>query len=136
MNTKLILISAFILSCFVMACNKKEMKEGHHHKNIPEVNITSPEDGAVFHTGDTVLIKADMSAEENLHGYSIKMTNEESDEIVFLVEKHVHHTELTADTFWVNTFTEHVHMNLKVTAIGDHDGTTTTDSLTFHCEPH
>lgn len=119
-----------LISLFFIACTKEE-----EQLNIPVVNILSPTDGESFNAGDTIFIRAEMSGKVDLHGYEVIIANDSAEEEVFHYNAHVHGAEITADTFWINTVNTHSDMTLSITAIGDHAGTKTTESVSFHCMP-
>jgi hypothetical protein len=68
-------------------------------------------------------------------GYSSHIENVETGAAVWTVSEHVHGTSFHVEGFWVNNVTSHSDMKLVIEAEIDHDGTTTTKEVSFHCHP-
>lgn len=114
----------------IIACKKND-----DDASIDNVVITSPTSGQTFDAMDTVPIKALLQNSSEMHGYAIQLANLTDTTIVFEMDEHAHGTSITIDTFWVNNVMEHSDMRLYITAEIDHEGTTVTDSVSFHCHP-
>jgi hypothetical protein len=66
----------------------------------PEIDITNPSSGVVYHNGDTIIMQAVLSDEDELHEALI-MVNDTADTF-FLYQPYVHELDsFVVDTFWV-----------------------------------
>lgn len=101
----------------------------------PIFNISSPTNGKEYELGDTVFIKATITAKEELHGYMVTLKNSTVDSVLMDYDQHTDATSQTIDTFWINNVTTHSDMKLMITAVKDHLGNTVTDTISFHCHP-
>lgn len=130
----LFLITILSILSFTISC-----KDEHDHSDNPavsaDIQIMSPVTGSVFHSGDTVYIKANITSAAELHGFDVVITNASIDSVVFNTNGHAHAKTQNIDTFWVNNVMGHSDMKLDVMAIIDHDGNKTTKSINFHCHP-
>lgn len=119
---------------FAISC-----KDEHDHTDEPavtaDIQIASPITGAMYHSGDTVYIKANITSAAELHGYDVVLTNVSADSVVFNTNGHAHGNSMAINTFWVNKVMGHSDMKLDVMAIIDHEGNKTTKSVNFHCHP-
>lgn len=129
-STFKIALLGMIIIFGIAACTKDEPQV-----NTPKVIIKSPQNGEVFNAGDTVFIQAVLSGKVDLHGYEVTLENMNTAEKVFSYNAHVHHVEINVDTFWVNHVTTESDLTLSILAIGDHAGTTTTESVDMQCKP-
>ncbi len=127
------IITISILFSFVFLLGSCSKEEG---LNTATINITSPAYGAAYGLGDTVYVTGTIKAAESLHGYSIYIRGKEDKVSLFAVGVHDHATDLTVDTFWVNTFVgDTTSVELELIASLDHDGNSTGKKVTFQCIP-
>jgi hypothetical protein len=125
----LLALTAFTLSSIV-SCKKDKVDD-----SIDNIVITSPATGQTFDALDTVPIRALLQNNSEMHGFEISLVNLSDTSIVFEMDEHVHGVSINIDTFWVNNVMMHSNMRLYITAEIDHEGTTVTDSVSFHCHP-
>ncbi|MES2479100.1 MAG: hypothetical protein V4561_08435 [Bacteroidota bacterium] len=107
-------------SITLFACQKKETKTIDPNKL--KLNISKPSEAAVYKKDDTVFIKANASYTEQLHGYSLQISNKSNQQVHFDIDEHLHASKFDIDTFWVNSLGEQVDLLLKLTVEIDHEG--------------
>jgi hypothetical protein len=126
------------LTLSLSSCKKEESEE---EENTPTPTVTAtisieePTLGATYEIGDTVHVHADITCPTEMHGYSAHIENVDTGAAVWTVSEHVHGTSFHVEGFWVNNVTSHSDMKLVIEAEIDHDGTTTTKEVSFHCHP-
>ncbi len=114
----------------IISCKKDEVDT-----SIDHVLITSPTTGQTFDALDTVPIRALLQNNTEMHGLVVSLVNLSDTTVVFQMDEHVHGVSINLDTFWINNVMMHSDMRLYITAEIDHEGTTVTDSVNFHCHP-
>mgnify|MGYP001171563810 CR=1 FL=1 len=133
--TVIFAIAGLLLSA--IACKKDKDKDPA--PSVQEevvIDIQSPEQNAVIHTGDPLHIHVVITSPVTLHGYSWKLTNKEDGSVLTEGEDHTHEKELTIHEHWdwEAHITGHTTATLEVKVIIDHDGKTAAKSvdITFH----
>jgi hypothetical protein len=114
----------------IVSCQKDDT-----NTSIDNVIITSPATGQTFQSMDTVPIRALLQNSSEMHGLEVSLVNLRDTTVVFQMDEHVHGISINLDTFWINNVMMHSDMRLYITAEIDHEGTTVTDSVSFHCHP-
>lgn len=99
--------------------------------------VTTPAAGSTFGLGETVHISAMIESTGELHGYEVIIRNtSDNDAEVLHVEESVDHESMVhIHEEWVNDVTGHSDMELEIIAITDHDGTSESHIVSFHCHP-
>jgi len=89
MNTKYaLLLLCIVCTTTFFACTK-------HSDDVDEpiptatLTIARPTEGAVYHTGDSVLVQALATANGEMHGYEVAIRNASDTSVVYF-SKHVH----------------------------------------------
>ncbi len=121
---------AFALTLTFDACSKED-----NPSNSATISITSPQEGQMFHQGETVAIKATLTGKESLHGWQIVIRKKTDGTVLLDKSAHVHGLTLTVDESWTNDLTEHTDLELEVFAQLDHDGAKTSKTVAFHAHP-
>lgn len=121
---------AFALCLALSACSKD-----NNPVNEATFSITSPQEGQMFHQGETVAIKATLTGKESLHGWQIVIRKKADGTVLLDKSAHVHGLTLTIDESWTNNLTDHTDLELEVFAQLDHDGTKTSKIVSFHAHP-
>jgi len=100
------------------------------------VDVQQPTAGATFGLGETVPIEVVIKSTEELHGYEFYLRNTSQNNTVVMEDHvHTHGTTIRIQESWVNNVTDHSDMELEVVAYGDHDGSTHSHKVSFHCHP-
>lgn len=115
------------------ACQKKE-------EAIPEpakvnIEITSPRVSHVYKAGDSVHVKASVSYTSQMHGYIVRITDNQSGSDLAEFEGHVHGDKFTVEEVWIDTVTRNIVMKVEVAAIIDHDGNEAKADVTIQNQP-
>lgn len=97
--------------------------------------ITSPHEGQQLHKGDTLNIEADISYISRLHGYVLRIINQNNNEVVYTTEEHEHSDGFSIREKWVDTLSAPASLTLQVTAEITHEGDTSVSKLTFSSQP-
>lgn len=126
-------IISILSTITLFACQKKESKM--IDTNNLKLNISKPIEAQTFKKGDTVFIKANATYNEQLHGYSIKLSDKETKESYLDKEEHLHDSSFEINTFWVNTLNKKASLLLEITVEADHDGHEQTKSLSLISQP-
>ena len=113
------------LSVVLFSCKKEE----HSH---PSITISSPTSGQAFDGGDTVYVKANVTSEEEMHGWVVAIRKLPTKQVVFMDDVHDHLTEYNINTYWVNNLSAHSDMEVEVIAYIGHDGDSTSKKVEFH----
>lgn len=126
-------IIAFVLLLTLGACQKSDNTPADPSKVV--INISSPQAGQVYKSGDSVRINASVSYPSELHGYEIRITDTLSGFILYDSAVHVHNNEFNISNVWNCTTTKVLGLKLDVIADIDHNGTQGIQSLNFQCTP-
>lgn len=126
-------IIIFIGSITLFACQKKETKT--IDLNNLKFNISKPAEAAVYQKGDSVFIKANASYTEQLHGYSLQISNKSTQEVYFDIDEHLHDSQFNIDTFWVDSLSKQADLLLKLRVEIDHEGNEDSKELNFYTIP-
>jgi len=89
------------------------------------IAISSPTSGQTFSEGDTLNIRATLTAakETPLHGYQVYIYDQADQSSVFEADEHVHETIIDVDQSWVISVSN-TTLKLEIVSINDHDGNT------------
>lgn len=110
-------------------------KKDNSMTNEATFDITSPQEGQMFHAGEIVPIKATLTGKDLLHGWGIELRKKADGTVLLSKSIHEHGMTLTIDETWTNDVTEHTDLELEVFAQLDHDGTKTSKIVNFHAHP-
>lgn len=125
------LFSLLVVSTFLLdACKKDE-----EHANEATIEIITPQEGQMFHSGETVTIQATLTGKESLHGWKVEIRKAADNSVVFEADAHDHALSFAINETWTNNVTEHTNLVLEVFAQLDHDGTLTSKKVNFHAHP-
>jgi hypothetical protein len=101
------------------------------------LEVLSPYNEGVYFHGDTIHIHVLSSSPQELHGYSIRMANLNTGELLVNQYAHIHETALDLRHYWVNTVTELTTLVLRVEIVFAHTSNgRITEDLTLTCVPN
>ena len=112
----------FIIPVLILlvGCKKetplKEFKE-------PVLTWELPSDNQIFNAGDTLFIRAIITAEDELHGYEVKLKNESNQHLPINQGYHVHGTTISVNEQHIFSGNTASNFEIEVTAAIDHSGT-------------
>lgn len=150
MNVKTFLFPLLVIM-IVASCKKKEGCTDHlatnynaeavvengscEYASVDQYHLTvqSPKADSVFGISDTIHIKAEISSEDEIHGYSLELWSNSLDSLIFRSQHHVHSNPVLIDTFWIGNQTTAEEMTLILTAIVNHEGLQVSDTVNFSC---
>lgn len=122
---------ALATSLSIFACEKEE------HQHDAEISILAPTAGQTFSLNQTVSIQADITSEEELHGWEITLRKKSDNTVLYTTDEHTHGTTLQIREQWVNNVANHTDVVLEVKAALDHTGSDfKTATVEFHCHPN
>jgi hypothetical protein len=118
------------------ACDKDDDHHHHHHDTDPEITILSPTEGQEFHHGE-VPIHADISWDQELHGWEIILTKKSDGAELYKKDSHVHGESLEIRETWTNELEHHTDVVLEVIVAKSHSGDDKVSAkVEFHCHAH
>lgn len=98
------------------------------------IQIDSPTEGWMAHSGANVRIEATISDPVELHTYKVTLINNKTGAKVLEINDHDHSTEVVIDTTVSPTVTAHSDFILTITAT-NHSGDELTKERKFHLHP-
>ncbi len=116
-----------------IACQKKD--EVAVQPDKVTIYITSPTSGQVVKSGAQLNITASISYISQMHGYIIRITDEETGETYYEREGHAHGDEITVNEQWINSVTTASNLSLEITAVIDHESNETKQYVAFKSQP-
>lgn len=123
-----------LLTCTVFfSCQKKD-EESFDSNNLI-ITVSKPFEAQTFKKGDTVFINGSIAYISQLHGYSIKLSNKETNESYLDKEEHLHDSSFEINSFWVDTLSKNADLLLEITVEADHDGHEQTKSISLISKP-
>ncbi len=100
------------------------------------LTFSNPTEGAVYHTGDSVLIQAQATAAGEMHGYEVSIRNAgDTSQVYFLQHVHTHGNTIVINQGWKDTLATTTHLEVAVLLTLDHDGHTSYKSVHVKNEP-
>jgi hypothetical protein len=131
MKNKLVALSLLALSIVLVQCKKDE---DENPSTAPTVSIISPETGKTFMSMDMLPMEVQFNDPMEMHNYSVTITNESKDSVIYSQSGHQHGMELNfRDTLMLMV---HDHSDMKmVAAVTNHLGEEAKDSVSFHVHP-
>lgn len=124
---------ALIISLFIQGC----IEDDHHaHPEVTiDYSLTYLSDHKTFMHMDTVKMHGNVSANVELHGYTLTLKNITADTVVYSESGHLHHHHFAIDAYWVNQVKMHSDMRMTIEVATDHEGSMHSKSIDFHCHP-
>ncbi len=123
---KPVILGLISITALFSAC-RKDSEAG---EKAPQVSFVSPVASQMYLEGDTLWIRANISSEDDLHDYSIKVKNNTENNEAFVYNGHAHDKVFTTNLYFIPSVAADAHMTLTVTTT-DHNGATTSKSVDF-----
>lgn len=133
MNKSLLTTITSIILMSTIACQKKEEVAVQLDKVV--VNITSPKEGQVVRKGETLSIVANVRYITQMHGYIIKIVNQETGKLYYETEGHAHGDVININEQWTDSIATKIPLQLEITAVLDHEQNETHEKLGFISQP-
>jgi hypothetical protein len=129
-------VSGLMITLVLTGCNKDNGT--NVQQGAPEqltISLSNPAENQEFQNGAPVSISGTITWNQAVHGYTLELINTSNqDSVLFLSEVHTHDNAVPFDGSWVNDLQDTSAVLLRVTAIGDHQGTITeTTSRNIWC---
>lgn len=126
-----IIIAGMVL--LTSACQKKD--ETPAQPDELTVNIVSPTPGQTIKYGEVLDINATVSYISQMHGYVVKIVDQDNGQVYYETEGHVHGDYFVVTEKWTDTVKHDVKLQLKLTAIIDHENNYKTEQVSFNSQP-
>lgn len=133
MRINLLISITSIILIGAIACQKEEAVPVQLNKVV--VDITSPTADQVVHQGEKLNIVATISYITQMHGYIIKIVNEETGELYYETEGHAHGDAISVNEEWTDNIATKEKLQLQLTAIVDHELNETQKNVAFVSQP-
>lgn len=119
------------ISTLILSCKKAETLSGQPTQALnAKITINTPYENQVFNTGDTVFVKAFVTCSTEMHGCHVYIISNNTDTL-FTKAQHTHGNEMMVSEQWINNLGTSADLQVIVSAVIDHDGTTADKSLSF-----
>jgi hypothetical protein len=115
----------FIIPVLILlvGCKKetplKEFKE-------PVLTWELPSDNQIINAGDTLFIRAKITAEDELHGYEVKLKNESNQQLLINQGYHVHGKTISMNEQHILNGNSASSFEIEINVAIDHSGTNRT----------
>ncbi len=129
LNTLIVILS---LAIIVGSCRKKDTTPD---TSDVQVVITSPEEGHIYHTGDSVHVVAAISFNGILHGYEANVTDTATGNVIFDADEHVHKDTYVVNQSFLVTGSAPLVLKLRLLTEVDHNGSIVEKQVYFRYQP-
>ncbi len=129
------IIALLALCCAITltACHKKASDPVPQY--FPSINILSPQAGHIYHNGDTVIVRATVTYDGELHGYEARVTDTVTGAVAFDQAEHVHADSFYVDKYYVASGAQPLTLRLKLSAETDHSGGGASQEVIYYYQP-
>ena len=114
----------------IVACKKKE-----EATPVATITLITPTENQIFNAGDTLHVTGAISADGDMHGYSVKIQNLTSGETVLNQDYDLHQASFVINETWKNTVTDTTQVKITIDAVLDHEGNLKTLDRIVTCYP-
>ena len=130
---KYIFSSSLLFAAIINALLSCTKHRGDIEEHIPvaTINFFSPVASSIYHSGDSVTIKATAISTETIHGYDVVIKRSNDITKLFFQHVHDHNDTLLINQKWKNTVTAPANMEVQVILYLDHEGHTGTKKAVF-----
>jgi len=131
--SRIIIIIILIIALGLYSCQKKDNTAPDATKVV--FNITSPAAGQIYHKGDSVHVKANITYTGELHGYEVKVTDTASGEILYDDAQQIHNDHFDITDAFSETGIKALGLKLTLTVKLDDNGDVATNTVNFLYQP-
>jgi hypothetical protein len=117
---------------FFVACKKEPKKP---EKITVDIQLLSPSINDTIFAGDTLNVQGKIISNQEIHGYSVKIRNQNTNMLVLDQGYHEHDKEITFSESWKNNVQAISTLKINVTVAINHDGLEKTVERTVVCIP-
>ena len=120
-------------TCMLIACTKHR---GDIEESIPVASIQffSPTINGVYHSGDSIAVRATAVSTETVHGYDVIIRKTGDTTRYFFRHIHDHNDTLSIDTKWKADLDGPGPMEAQIILYLDHEGHTKDQKAAFHIQ--
>jgi hypothetical protein len=127
----IITVPALALSTLLFSCKKAEtLPQTTPNEETTKITINTPYENQVFSKSDTVFVKAFVTCATDMHGCQVYIIRNNTDTL-FTKAQHTHGKEMMISEQWVNNLDAPADLQVVVSAVIDHDGTTAGKAIPF-----
>lgn len=112
-------------------CIKHSLEEELPPLPTATVTFLRPAPGDVFHSGDSINIKATVTSTAELHGYDLLIRKAGEASNYFFVHIHDHGDTVHIDQNWKDTLTSPANLEAELSIYLDHEGHTQKTKVSF-----
>lgn len=129
MKYNILFIAIFLI---ISSCQKNNNTTPDASKAV--ITILSPQEGHIYHKGDTVFVKATVTYPSEMHGYEVEITDSTGG-VRFDTDVHAHADQFNINYSWVATGSQATSLKQDLTIEIDHNGTVANKSVQFLYRP-
>lgn len=114
-----------LLAILFFACTKHAGDVEEEPFPTATFTLSSPVEGAIYRSGDSILIQGLAISTDVIHGYDITIKNAADTTVTYFANHiHDHNDTIAIHQKWKNTLTASANLQVEVTLTLDHDGHT------------
>ncbi len=102
----------------------------------PSFFLTSPTEGQSFALNDTIFVMGSVEAAVPLHGYEIRIMDNQLNDTMFSVHQHNHLSQMSLQASWINNVSSTSQAVIEIKAFINHEGDYVTKTLNVVCLPN
>jgi hypothetical protein len=107
----------------------KHLGDVEEHTPKATIQFSSPTDGALLSTGDSLSVQAVAISTETIHGYDVQIKDPADTTVYFSKHVHDHNDTLVIHENWKPVFNKPTNVQVLITLTLDHDGHTSTGKV-------
>lgn len=132
MNNKIFIAALGLV--VAIGCHKKDDDDNDVTPSSVSINVSDPADGQNYHSGDTVYIKAAISAPGELHGYEVQI-KDAAGNALFDDAQHTHADKFNVSEKWAIASSAPADLTATIIVYVDHNGAEAKKNLSLHIVP-
>lgn len=130
---KLIKLFAFAsIVCLGTSCQK-------NNTSAPPADVaiivSSPQNGSIYQSGDSVHVSATVNYNSTLHGYEVLVTDSSTGSVIHNIANHIHTNQFTINTAFSVIAPKPLVLKLNINTIIDHTGQNASKIIYFKYTP-
>ncbi len=102
----------------------------------PNFYLSSPAEGQSFGLNDTLFVLGTVESAYPLHGYEIRIMDNQYNDTMFSVHQHNHLSEMSLQASWINNVSSMSDVLIEIKAFINHEGDFVTKNLKVVCLPN
>lgn len=118
--------------CFGTSCQKNKPSEPPTDVAIV---VTSPQNGSIYQSGDSVYVSATVNYNGILHGYEVLVTDSTTGSVIHNIANHIHTNQFTINTAFSVIAPKPLVLKLNINTHLDHTGQNASKIIYFRYTP-